>query len=133
RLGTRANAVRQQRADGGYGGRSPHEPAEDQDGTVRMQAALYVGLSAQVALERRLNTIAQNVANMSTAGYRAEEVKFETVLSRTAKDAVAFATSGENYISRRQGGITKTDNPLDLAIDGDAWFAIATPAGIVHS
>lgn len=98
-----------------------------------MQSALYVGLSAQVALERRLNTIAQNVANMSTAGYRADEVKFETVLSRTARDSVAFATSGENFISRRAGGITKTDNPLDLAIDGEAWFAITTPAGIVHS
>ena len=47
-----------------------------------MQSALYVNLSAQVALEQRLNTVASNVANLATTGYRAEEVKFETILSR---------------------------------------------------
>ena len=41
-----------------------------------MQDGLYVALSAQVALEKRLTTIADNVANMSTVGFRATEVKF---------------------------------------------------------
>ena len=49
-----------------------------------MQSALYVGLSAQVALEKRLQTIANNVANVNTAGFRTDVVKFETVLSRAA-------------------------------------------------
>ena len=40
-----------------------------------MQSGLYVALSGQVALERRLQTIASNVANMNTAGYRADGVK----------------------------------------------------------
>ena len=40
---------------------------------------MYVALSAQVALERRLDTIAQNVANLGTVGYRADEVKFDTM------------------------------------------------------
>ena len=47
-----------------------------------MTSSVYVALSAQVALERRLNTIANNVANMSTPGYRAEEVHFDSVLSK---------------------------------------------------
>ena len=42
-----------------------------------MQSSLYVALSAQVAMEKRLNTIANNVANMNTGGFRADEVKFE--------------------------------------------------------
>ncbi len=55
----------------------------------------YVGLSAQVALERRLDTIAQNVANLGTAGYRAEEVTFDTVMSKAlGQDPVAYASGG---------------------------------------
>jgi len=46
-----------------------------------MSSGLYVALSAQVALERRLTSIANNVANANTTGYRAEEVKFDSVLA----------------------------------------------------
>ena len=60
---------------------------------------------------------------------RADEVKFETVLSATAREQVAFATAGENYISRQAGGVTRTGNPLDFAVNGDAFFAIDTGNG----
>ncbi|RVD50489.1 flagellar biosynthesis protein FlgF, partial [Mesorhizobium sp. M8A.F.Ca.ET.023.02.2.1] len=46
-----------------------------------MRDSLYVALSAQMALERRLDTIADNVANASTVGFRATGVKFEDVVS----------------------------------------------------
>ena len=42
-----------------------------------MQSNFYVGLSGQMTVERRLTTIAQNIANMNTAGYKAEGVTFE--------------------------------------------------------
>lgn len=98
-----------------------------------MQSALYVALSAQVALERRLNTVANNVANLNTGGYRAEEVKFETILSRAGTGPVAFSSAGETFISRKTGPVIKTDNPLDVAIQGDAWFAMNTSAGVVYT
>jgi flagellar basal-body rod protein FlgF len=98
-----------------------------------MQSALYVSLSAQVAMEKRLNSIANNVANMNTGGFRADEVKFEEVLSLAAKESVSFASSGQNYISRRTGPILKTDNPLDVAIQGEAWFAFNTPNGTAYT
>lgn len=98
-----------------------------------MQSALYVSLSAQVAMEKRLATIANNVANMNTGGFRADEIKFEEVLSLAAKDNVSFASSGQNFISRRTGPVTKTDNPLDVAIQGDAWFAYNGPSGPVYT
>ncbi|MCB5177725.1 flagellar basal-body rod protein FlgF [Microvirga lenta] len=98
-----------------------------------MQSALYVALSAQVALERRLNTVAQNVANLNTGGYRAEEVKFETILSEAGAGQVAFSSSGASFISRKAGPVNKTDNPLDVAIQGDAWLAMNTPAGTVYT
>jgi flagellar basal-body rod protein FlgF len=98
-----------------------------------MQATMYVALSGQIALERRMETIARNVANISTAGYRADEVKFETVLSQAGKDKVAFATAGETFISRQAGGLTHTNNMLDFAIDGDAWFAIQGENGPAYT
>jgi flagellar basal-body rod protein FlgF len=98
-----------------------------------MQSALYVALSAQVAMERRLNTVAHNVANMNTGGFRADEIKFEEILSTAGKDKVSFASSGENFISRRTGPIVKTDNPLDVAIQGDAWFSFGGPNGTVYT
>jgi flagellar basal-body rod protein FlgF len=98
-----------------------------------MQSALYVALSAQVAMEKRLNTIANNVANMNTGGFRADEVKFEEILSLAAKENVSFASAGQNYISRKAGPVTKTDNPLDVAVQGEAWFAFNGPAGPVYT
>jgi flagellar basal-body rod protein FlgF len=98
-----------------------------------MDSSMYVALSAQVALERRLDTIAQNVANLATAGYRAEEMKFDTVLSNTGKDPTAFVSQGDSYLSRRSGPLDKTDNPLDVAVQGNAWFAISTPGGVAYT
>lgn len=99
-----------------------------------MQSGLYVGISSQIALERRLNTIADNMANMNTVGFRATEVKFDEVLSKTRNEQnakVAFVTQGNDYLSTRSGALEQTGNALDFAIKGDAWFAIDTPAGQV--
>ena len=46
-----------------------------------MQTGLYVSLSSQLALDRRLTTLADNVANSTTVGFRATEVKFNQVVS----------------------------------------------------
>lgn len=66
-----------------------------------MEAGLYVALSGQLALQRRLETLAHNVANSSTPGFRAEEIKFEALLSKVST-GTDFASTGDNYISRRE-------------------------------
>jgi len=96
-----------------------------------MQDSLYVALSSQIALERRLDTIADNVANASTIGFRATGVKFQDVVSGTGPKSVSFASSGKTYLSGAHGALTETGNPFDFAVQGDAWFAIETPAGTV--
>jgi flagellar basal-body rod protein FlgF len=98
-----------------------------------MQAGLYVNLSGQIALDRRLSTIANNVANSGTVGYRAEELKFETMLSMMSKNPTAFSTAGESFISERSGGLNKTGNPLDVAVQGKGWLAIQTPSGTAYT
>jgi flagellar basal-body rod protein FlgF len=96
-----------------------------------MQDSLYVALSSQIALERRLSTIADNVANAGTVGFRATQIKFEDVLTGSGPNATAFVSTGNTYLSQAKGGFRQTDNPLDFAVRGDAWFAISTPAGQV--
>ena len=91
-----------------------------------MQTSLYVALSSQIALENRLNTIADNVANVSTIGYRPTEIRFDELLG----NQTAYVSEGETYLSTRGGGLTQTGNMLDFAIQGDGWFAIETPGGL---
>jgi flagellar basal-body rod protein FlgF len=98
-----------------------------------MQSSLYVALSGQMALQRRMETIANNVANATVAGFRAEQTKFEATLSDAATESVAFASPGDSYIDRTPGQLIPTGNPLDMAVQGDAWFAIQTPSGQVYT
>jgi flagellar basal-body rod protein FlgF len=98
-----------------------------------MQNGLYVSLSAEVALERRLETIADNVANMNTVGYRATGVSFESEMAKAGDARLSYASSGSDFISRRLGGLTKTDNSLDFAVQGDGWFGIETPQGPAYT
>jgi flagellar basal-body rod protein FlgF len=98
-----------------------------------VQGNLYVGVSAQVTLQKRLETIAHNVANANTTGFRAEEVRFETALSNAGADPVAFAVGGPTYLSRRSGDLVRTDNQFDVAVDGNAWLGIQTPTGQAYT
>lgn len=96
-----------------------------------MQPGLYVSLSSQVALERRLTTIADNVANAGTVGFRATGVKFEDLVTGMGKGSMSFVSTGETYLSTQSGGMKETGNPLDMAIKGHGWFGIQTPQGMV--
>lgn len=99
-----------------------------------MQSGLYVALSSQIALERRLTTIADNMANVNTVGFRSSEVKFDEMLAKTRNDLntkIAFVSQGNDYLSERAGAMTQTGNSLDFAIKGDAWFQLDTPDGQV--
>lgn len=98
-----------------------------------MQSALYVMLSGQVSIDKTLKSIANNIANMNTAGFRAEGTTFEAVLSMTGRVPTAFAGSGKEFITRQPGPMTPTGNNLDVAVRGDAWIAIQTPGGVSYS
>ncbi|MDZ7600155.1 MAG: flagellar basal-body rod protein FlgF [Hoeflea sp.] len=94
-----------------------------------MQGSLYVAISSQVALERRLSTLADNVANVNTTGFRATEIKFNEVLADTGVADVSFVNQGKEFLNTKNGGLKITGNQLDFAIRGDAWFMIETPTG----
>ncbi len=98
-----------------------------------MRGNLYVELSGEVALEKRLDTVATNLANVNTGGYRAQGVSFASVLSKAGERPAAFVETGAEYISRAQGAAQQTGSPFDVAIQGDSWFAIKTPAGTAYT
>jgi flagellar basal-body rod protein FlgF len=96
-----------------------------------VQSGLYVALSSQIALERRLTTIADNVANANTVGFRSTGIRFDDVVTGLGADSVSFTSPGKTYLPDRSGPLRETGNPFDFAIEGDAWFAVETPSGIV--
>lgn len=98
-----------------------------------LNATNYVNLSGQIAIDRRMATLANNIANAGTVGYRAEELKFDSVLSAVSRNPTAFATAGESFVSEKAGGLNKTGNPLDVAVAGSGYLAIQTPGGIAYT
>ena len=98
-----------------------------------MQSNIYVTLSAQIALQRRMETIANNVANATTSGFRAEEMTFEQIAAQARAEPVSFVSRGETRLSMANGELTQTGNPLDIAVRGKSYFAIQTEAGTAYT
>jgi flagellar basal-body rod protein FlgF len=102
-----------------------------------MENTLLVGLSRQYALERELDIVANNIANLNTSGFKSEKSVFEEFLSSGAREneftrpdsQVRFVLDRTSFRNLGQGAVLKTGNPLDIAIDGNAFLAVQTTAG----
>ena len=94
-----------------------------------MRTTSYLALSRQAALERQMATVANNLANATTTGYRAEHMVFEETLHRAGRQRVAFVQDVGLARDLSPGPITQTGNPLDLAIEGSGYLAFATDDG----
>jgi flagellar basal-body rod protein FlgF len=102
-----------------------------------MQNTLLVGLSRQVVLERQMDVVANNVANINTAGYKADRSLFEEYLASGAHEdnfarsdrRISFVQDRATFHDFSQGPTEETKNPLDVAIDGSAFLVVQTPAG----
>lgn len=94
-----------------------------------METGIYVSLSSQLAAERRLATIADNIANVNTAGFREAQVRFGEVLGKGANARISFVQPVKGFMSSTQGTLNQTGNDLDFSINGDGWFLVETPSG----
>ncbi len=95
-----------------------------------MENTTYIGLSRQLVLERNLEVVANNLANMTSSGFRAETLLAEPVLvDAGSRQRLAFVQDVAVVRDFSPGHLTPTDNPLDLAIDGSGWFVFETPEG----
>lgn len=91
----------------------------------------YVSLQRQAGLLRELSSIANNIANANTNGYRRESVIFaEHVKALEQGDpSLSIATLDHRFIDVRQGAISQTNGPLDFAIEGEGFFLVETENG----
>jgi flagellar basal-body rod protein FlgF len=102
-----------------------------------MENTLLVGLSRQMVLERQLDVVANNVANVNTTGFKAERTLFEEYLNSGAHEdnfqrpdrRVSYVQDRGTFHELQQGSLEATGNPLDVAIDGDGFLVVQTAGG----
>jgi flagellar basal-body rod protein FlgF len=102
-----------------------------------MENPILIGLSRQVALARELDVIANNVANISTNGFKGRTARYEEFISPNARanaflrpdQRVSFVTDMGTSLDTTSGAIEQTGAPLDAAIKGDGYFVVQTPQG----
>lgn len=94
-----------------------------------MSSGIYVATAGAVAQSQALDATANNIANASTAGFHGDRVTFKETLGVARSQDVAMVMPGTTRVDAQAGALTQTDNPLDLALDGDGYFAVQTPNG----
>lgn len=113
---------------------------------------IWVPLSGAIAQQRNVDTIANNVANANTPGFKRDQLVFKEHLTALTKgidqidlpnqewspsdfyhtqgaESAAVSVDG-NYTDFTQGQLRPTQNPLDLAISGEGFFEVLAPNGI---
>ena len=106
-----------------------------------MDSGYYAACTALMSRTEALETIANNLANTSTAGYRAQHNVFQSVLaSANGQPMNAINEAVNNYgvlggtrVDLAQGSLEHTGNDLDLAIEGPGFFVVQTAAGRVFT
>ncbi len=98
-----------------------------------MDTSIYVVSAAQRTLQKQLVVIANNIANSNTTGFRAESIEFHSLVSQTGEEPVNYPIVATLHPSGENGSLQNTGNPLDMALSGDGWFAISTPAGTAYT
>lgn len=91
----------------------------------------YITLSRQSGLMKQMETIANNIANASTEGYRREGVIFAEMINQLAAEGGSISQS-DARIRRTdftQAALRDTGGTFDFGIEGDGFFQIETPAG----
>ncbi len=96
-----------------------------------MDLAGYVALTRQSGLAKELQSVANNIANLSTTGYRRENVIFAEEVEALPVEggSVSMTEARGRYTDDLQGALQQTGGTLDLAIEGDGYFTVMTPQG----
>ncbi len=106
-------------------------------GACLMENTILVTLSRQITLQRKMNVIANNMANMNTAGFKSDELKFEEYLAPVARvdgfqgrdKRVKFVIDPHMVRDLSAGTQRQTGRELDVALAGDGWMVVNAPQG----
>lgn len=95
-----------------------------------MSVTSSVGLARQVGLWREMQSVANNIANLSTTGFRREGLIYSEHVRATGDGpSVSIAHANGRATSVAQGTLVQTDGAFDFAIEGAGYFLIETPQG----
>ncbi len=110
-----------------------------------MIRALWTSASGMQAQQTNLDVISNNIANVNTTGFKKSRANFEDLIYQDIRDP-GVMSSNQNRVPTgiqvglgvklsdvskvfSQGSLIKTDNPMDIAIQGEGFFRIELPAG----
>lgn len=106
-----------------------------------MNSGMYASVSGSLAAMRRLDIISNNLANVNTPGFKKDKMSFESLLAGPANPpavpqnmtADPLLQKENVYIDYAAGSTSQSGNPLDLALNGDGFFAVTTPEGTAYT
>jgi len=102
-----------------------------------MVSGKYSALAGAIAREQAIANLSNNLANISTSGYKKSSVSFESILKEATQTGAAkgfnFDRIKKNYTDFSPGAMRTTENPLDLAIQGEGFFKVQGPKDILYT
>lgn len=102
-----------------------------------MVSGKYSALAGAVSREQSINNIAANLANVNTTGYKRSMVSFESLLrgEQQIREAsgINYSRVRQNYTDFTEGALRPTENPYDMAIQGEGFFKVLGPEGPVYT
>lgn len=102
-----------------------------------IENAQLISLSRQMALQRHMDMVANNIANINTTGFKAEQLLFEEFKMPVAAHGdfsgedrtLSYVQDWATVQDFSDGAMVQTGSPLDVAISGDGFFAVQTAGG----
>lgn len=106
-----------------------------------MDSGFYAACTALLARSQALDMVANNLANISTPGYRAQHNLFRSVLASSSAGPISnlnyainnYSVLGGSQLDLSEGTMTKTGGDLDFAVQGSGFFAVQTASGQVFT
>ena len=106
-----------------------------------IENAQLISLSRQMALQRQMDVVANNMANINTTGFKGEQLLFEEYIMPVARDKdfpnldqpLSYVQDWATIHDMAGGAMVQTGSELDVGLNGDGFFAIQTPAGERYS
>lgn len=102
-----------------------------------MDNAQLIQLSRQMGLQRQMDVVANNLANINTTGFKSEDILFEDYLMPKAQDNafqgadanLHFTDDWSTLHNMENGAVEETGNNLDVAVEGPGFLSVQTPQG----
>ncbi len=102
-----------------------------------MVSGKYSALAGAISREQAIANISQNLANVSTSGYKRTLVSFESLLSgqkqTTDAKGINYSRISKTETDISNGPLKDTGNPLDVALLGDGFFKVMGPEGVLYT